>query len=102
MRISIETYSISYKSVYYPLFISGLPPGRILHQRHFSYVRLQRRYQNEKSLTELGRERINPIRKWLRKNPIRCITTHTISDQMCREIGAENLQKIPLPVSVSK
>ena len=42
----------------------------------------------KKSLTEMGRERINHIRKRLRKNPLRCI-----SNKMCRESAAENLEK---------
>ena len=45
----------------------------------------------------MGRERMNHIRKRV-KNALTCI-----SDQMCRESAAENLEeKIFLPVSVIK
>ena len=47
-----------------------------------------------KSLTEMGRERINHIKKWIRKNAYGCI-----NNQMCRESAAKNLIKLVDKVS---
>ena len=44
--------------------------------------------KRKKSLTEMGQERMNHIRKRLRINALGCI-----SNQMCRESAAENLKK---------